>query len=223
MKKVLRVSRVLKELDRFRPDFEEIPRHLAVYSASIALADEDILKKSALLAQNAGVDIAEIYEVMLQSYLFLGFPRMLNAAECFIESFPDFTVHLKVRKFGSGQLEKWQRSGTSLCQKVYAGNFTKLKRRISQFSPDIFNWMILEGYGKVLSRPGLDIRRRELAVVACLMIDKCPKQLFSHIRGALNVGVAGPFIKATIDDVSSIFKCENGPALSFLKRLGSNV
>ena len=27
-------------------------------------------------------------------------------------------------------------------------------------------WMIVEGYGKVLSRPQLDLRRRELCIVA---------------------------------------------------------
>lgn len=219
MKKELRVSRVLKELDRFRPDFEEIPRHLAVYSASIALADEDILKKAALLAHDGGAEIAEIYEVMLQSYLFLGFPRMLTAAENFSESYPGFTAQLKIKISGSRQMKLWMKSGTLLCQKVYAGNFAKLKKRICQFSPEIFDWMILEGYGKVLSRPELDIKRRELAVVACLMIDNRPKQLFSHIRGALNVGVTGRLVKAIINDVSSIFKFENGPALSFLKRL----
>ena len=64
--------------------------------------------------------------------------------------------------------------------------------------------MIVEGYGKVLSRPGLDIATRELAIVAFLTVDNRPKQLMSHIRGALRVGVTTAQIGATIDDLQTV-------------------
>ncbi|HEX2897987.1 MAG TPA: carboxymuconolactone decarboxylase family protein [candidate division Zixibacteria bacterium] len=181
------------------------------------------MKKSSLIAQRSGAQLGEIHEIVLQSYLFLGFPRMLTAAEHFIESFPDFLFQAKDSKPNFAKVEEWLSNGYSLCKRVYADNYDKLKDRISSFSPEIFDWMILEGYGKVLSRPGLDIKKRELAVVASLMQDGRPKQLFSHIRGSLNVGVKSEAIAATIDDVASIFNCEKDPALSFLKRLGGNV
>jgi 4-carboxymuconolactone decarboxylase len=155
---------------------------------------------------------------MLQSYLFLGFPRMLTAAECFQETFPEFVKKVKIKIPTPSQIENWMNSGTSLCQKVYAGNFEKLKSRLCLFSPEIFQWMILEGYGKVLSRPGLDVRDRELATVACLIIDDRPKQLFSHIRGALNVGVSRELLTAVIDDVSKVADAKSKRALSFLKK-----
>ena len=50
--------------------------------------------------------------------------------------------------------------------------------------------MITEGYGKVLSRPGLDLERRELCIVAACAATEQDRQLHSHLHGALNVGVA---------------------------------
>ena len=48
--------------------------------------------------------------------------------------------------------------------------------------------MVQEGYGKVLGRSGLSLVARELCIVALLAVLDVPKQLYSHLRGALNVG-----------------------------------
>ena len=48
--------------------------------------------------------------------------------------------------------------------------------------------MVIEGYGKVLGRAGLDLPTRELAIVALLAVLRTPRQLYSHVRGALNTG-----------------------------------
>jgi 4-carboxymuconolactone decarboxylase len=50
--------------------------------------------------------------------------------------------------------------------------------------------MIVEGYGKVLARPGLDLARRELCIVAVCAATGQERQLHAHLRGALNVGAA---------------------------------
>ncbi len=223
MKGEHRARQFLERLSRFQPDFEIIPRHLALYSASIAIGDENVIKETSLRANQSGARVEAIYEAMLQSYLFLGFPRMLTAAECFQGTFPDFAEQVKVQDPASSHYEEWMVSGISLCQMVYAGNFEKLKKRIRLFSPEIFQWMILEGYGKVLSRPGLPIKDRELAIVACLMIDDRPKQLFSHVRGALNVGVDEKTLEAVVNDVGIVAGADNQSVLLFLKRLKANV
>ena len=56
------------------------------------------------------------------------------------------------------------------------------------FHPELAEWILDDGYGRVLSRPGLSIRERELIVVAVLSALRLPKQLESHVRGALRVG-----------------------------------
>lgn len=50
--------------------------------------------------------------------------------------------------------------------------------------------MLAEGYGKVLGRPGLELRVRELCIVALLVGLDAEPQLYAHLRGALNVGAS---------------------------------
>lgn len=214
-------KRILIELGEFHPETDGLSRFLAVYSAAIAAADEQVIKASIRKVIEGGGSLEAVYEMTLQSYLFLGFPRMLTAAECFQELFPDYSKeHFES---SSNKFENWLERGTQLCRKVYAANFDKLKNRILSFSPEIFEWMILEGYGKVLTRPGLGIRDRELGIVACLMIESRPKQLFSHMRGALNVGVSKELVYSVIKDVQKVYGTDSEPAMGFLKRINKDV
>lgn len=50
--------------------------------------------------------------------------------------------------------------------------------------------MVVEGYGKVLGRPGLSLAVRELCVVALLVHQDAGPQLYAHLRGALNAGAS---------------------------------
>jgi 4-carboxymuconolactone decarboxylase len=68
--------------------------------------------------------------------------------------------------------------------------------RMAGFHPDLADWILADGYGRVLSRPGLPIRERELIVVAVLSALKLPKQLDSHVRGALRVGATAREVSA---------------------------
>jgi len=58
--------------------------------------------------------------------------------------------------------------------------------------------MILEGYGKTLSRPGLGPVEREYAVVAILTATRMWRQLRSHAIGAVNVGGTRAGVKEAI-------------------------
>jgi 4-carboxymuconolactone decarboxylase len=56
-------------------------------------------------------------------------------------------------------------------------------------APDFATYLIEFPFGDIYSRPGLDLKTRELAVVAALtaMANAAP-QLKVHIHGAMNVG-----------------------------------
>lgn len=71
------------------------------------------------------------------------------------------------------------------------------------FHPDLADWILEEGYGRVLSRGVLSIRERELIIVAVLSALRLPLQLESHLRGALRVG-------ATPRDVAAMRRAGNG-------------
>jgi 4-carboxymuconolactone decarboxylase len=64
--------------------------------------------------------------------------------------------------------------------------------------------MIVEGYGKVLSRPDLDLPRRELCIVAACVASGQERQLHSHLHGALNVGVPAAVVRQALDGLRSV-------------------
>ncbi|HVB29999.1 MAG TPA: carboxymuconolactone decarboxylase family protein, partial [Gemmatimonadaceae bacterium] len=59
-------------------------------------------------------------------------------------------------------------------------------------------------YGKVLSRPGLDLARREVCIVAACAAAGQDRQLHSHLHGALNAGVAAPAVTAALDALDGL-------------------
>lgn len=185
----------------FAPRERAPERILALYSAAIALADEPTLSATVACAKNHSLERSSLYEIVLQSYLFLGFPRMLIAAEHLDSLYKEEREGLPLTPVSGEEAAEWFERGVSLCQRVYDGNYDRLKNRVESIAPEIFRWMVFEGYGKVLSRPGLDIIERELAIVACLMIENRPAQLFSHIRGALNVGAEPSHVRRVIEDI----------------------
>ena len=193
-------------------------RALAIFSAVVALGDDDTLGGAIASLKLCGVPRTELYEIILQSYLFLGFPRTLIAAEALSIHWPAPADPYRASK--GTEYEEWKVRGEELYKKVYGNNASRLQDRVTSFAPEIFDWMIAEGYGKVLSRPGLGIVERELAVVAALIVENRPKQLMSHLRGALLVGATNTQIKAVIGDLESIAPIGAAVARRLAEQLG---
>jgi len=60
---------------------------------------------------------------------------------------------------------------------------------LADLAPDLGRYIVEFGFGDVYSRPGLDLRTRELATVAALTaMGNAQPQLSVHLAGALNVG-----------------------------------
>lgn len=133
-------------------------------------------------------------EVLLQSYLFLGYPIALNAIQ-------EWRV-LSGRPAPAPAPEDWEgwrARGEAVCRTVYGGQYDRLRRNVRGLHPDMERWMVIEGYGKVLGRPALDLATRELCIAALLAVLDAPKQLYSHLRGALNAGATSAQISAALN------------------------
>lgn len=62
---------------------------------------------------------------------------------------------------------------------------------LSDIAPDFAKLLIEFPFGDIYSRPGLDLKTRELAVVAALTaMGNAAPQLKVHLHGALNVGAS---------------------------------
>ena len=209
----------ISRLQGFQPEKHGATRALCLYSAAIALSDAGCLRAAQNASRRFGATARQLYETMLQSYLFLGFPRMLAAAEMLAgNNYVPEAGETAIAEIKTGP-EDWQKRGRELCRRVYQGNYEALRSKVEAMAPEVFYWMELEGYGKVLSRPGLDIIDRELAVVACLLMENRPVQLHSHLRGALNVGASRELVRDVLADVGPIAPERYADAQAVIERL----
>lgn len=142
---------------------------------------------------------AEVEEALLQSYLFLGYPTALNALACWREvsgrSAPEVL---------SGTWDGWGERGERVCREVYGGAYPELRANIGRLSPEMDRWMVTEGYGKVLGRPGLSLWWRECCIVAILAVLGTEPQLRSHLRGALRTGAPVETVERALDEALSL-------------------
>lgn len=152
----------------------------------------------ALAAQAAPPTHVE--EVVLQSYLFCGFPRALNAAREWRRVAPG-PAPASDESDDVGLGAEWRERGEQTLAAVYGDMYDKLRLNVRDLHPALDAWMVVDGYGKVLSRPGLDLPRRELCVVAACAAMGQDRQLHSHLRGALNVGVAPDTLRDALEAI----------------------
>lgn len=141
-----------------------------------------------------------VEELLLQTYLFAGFPRALNATREWRRLEP-----LASDSDAGEDPAAWRRDGEATCAVVYGAVYDRLRHNIRQLHPRLDDWMIVEGYGKVLSRPGLDLARRELCIVAACAAAGQDRQLHSHLHGARNAGVSDETIGAAISSLRDLF------------------
>lgn len=130
----------------------------------------------------------ELYEVFLQSYLFAGFPSALESVRALTKVFGDGDKAANNEEKFIAAYQDHAASGHSLYKKVYANNAERVREEMIKLSPELAAWAMIEGYGKTLSRTALDVKTRELCIVAQLTQLGWDRQLYSHILGARNVG-----------------------------------
>jgi 4-carboxymuconolactone decarboxylase len=102
--------------------------------------------------------------------------------------------------------------------------YERLRVNIRALHPLLDEWMIEEGYGKVLSRPALDLPRRELCIVAACAATAQDRQLQSHLHGCRNTGVAGSVVTETLDALQGIVPDElRARAMRLWDRISDDV
>jgi len=162
---------------------------------AIAIGDETKARDRMIAARAAGVPDQWIDEILLQSFLNVGYPLALMAFGVWR------AVAGPVKDAGEpiahGLWEDWTRRGAETCGAVYGRTFHKLMQNLKGLHPALEALVLVDAYGKVIGRPGLDLRRRELCTLAAVATLTTPKQLHAHLRGALNTG-------STKEDVDAV-------------------
>lgn len=140
----------------------------------------------------------KIYESLLQTYLFAGFPSALIS----LKEFAELTGYKK--NYIGYDLSNYQRRGNINCKMIYGDKYEKLISNVNSFSPELSNWLIIEGYGKVLGRNPLTLKERELCIISMLASLNYKDQLYSHINGAFKLKVPIKKIEAVIKNLEII-------------------
>ena len=164
------------------------PQSIALVRVATATAtgDEGTLKDRMRAARGALVPDEWMEELLLQSLLNVGYPLALVAFAAWREvagPSTDSSEPVQHRDW-----EQWARRGEEACKAVYGRTYHKLLLNLRDLHPALEPLVVVDAYGKLLGRPGLATKRRELCTLAAIAMLNAPRQLHAHLRGALNTG-----------------------------------
>src|SRR5438874_8171675 len=170
-------------------------------AAALGEGKVEVLRDRFVAARAATVPDRWVEELLLQSLLVVGYPLALVA----------FGVWREVQgpRSGAGEgggeelahedWEAWATRGGAVCAAVYGRAYHKLLLNLRALHPALEDLVLVDAYGKVIGRPGLDLKRRELATVAAIAVLGTAQQLHSHLRGALNTGASVEQVEAVLE------------------------
>jgi 4-carboxymuconolactone decarboxylase len=183
------------------PPLDAATLALVVLAAAIAQGESSEIRDRVDEAVAAGVSAAWGDELLLQSVLMVGWPRALLAAALWRKATGAAATGGDTDLDYSAHAE-WTRRGEETCRRIYGDNYSRLRDNVRSLHPALDAWMVTEGYGRTLSRPGLDLVRRELCTIAQTAVLNTPRQLHSHLRGALLAGADVGAIDAALTAVN---------------------
>lgn len=86
--------------------------------------------------------------------------------------------------------ERFER-GLELLQRIHQEGGERTLAAFGDVAPDLGKYIVEFAYGDIYSRPGLDLKQRQLLTIACLVTQgDCAAELSVHINTGLNVGLS---------------------------------
>ena len=185
--------------ERKVPRLDSPTAALVRVAAAVATGKVPELDARLAAAREARVPGLWIEELLLQSMLVVGYPLALVA----FGAWRRVGAPAPVEGDGAEDLahadwQSWATRGAAVCREVYGRAYHKLLVNLRALHPALEDLVLVDAYGKVIGRPGLDLKRRELCTVATTAVLGTADQLHSHLRGALNTGAAGEEIEAVL-------------------------
>jgi 4-carboxymuconolactone decarboxylase len=156
---------------------------LLSFATSVARGDAAAAQRSCERARRDGWTRVEIEETALMLVLHAGYPAALEAFAALNRNWPG-----AARRTREGSVSGWRTHGETLCRRVYGSTYERLVSNVKALHPDLAVMMVEQGYGRVLSRPGLTPALRELVAVAVLTAGGWERQLVSHLLGSIRLG-----------------------------------
>ncbi len=86
----------------------------------------------------------------------------------------------------------------SVREAIWGEKREAIEKSLQEADPDLFRYIRDFAYEEVLARPGLDLKTRELLAITALIALGSPKELATHLEGALRVGAREEEVRETI-------------------------
>ncbi len=136
----------------------------------------------------AGVSRATLAEALLMVHLFGGFPRAIEAFRALERVAPHDAAAPPPAPSPVESLRR--RAGNDLFGKIYGDQARAVLEQLARAHPTLAEAVLVDAYGRVLAREGIEPRVRELMAITALATVSLPRQLESHVRGALRAGAS---------------------------------
>lgn len=182
----------------------EAIQRLVRLSTAIVVGDWDVVREVRKSAGD-GEPNREWREAVLQTHLFAGFPRLVQA----------YGVLEEVGGLGEVQAEELEGTGADaargaqLFDQIYGRGADTVRDLLAGYHRDFSAWIAEHAYARVLARPGLSADRRELLASCALAALGQDRQLASHSRGALRCGATIEQLEAAFDSAADLIPAEN--------------
>lgn len=159
--------------------------------------------------------VAFLAELFIHLSLLIGFPNMLHGLEQLAR------LKTPLRRTPSDNLSsrQLQHRGLRALQRVYGRQTEKLLHSLAAIHVDLPRMIVQDVYGKVIARAGLRMQERELINITVLTIQGLDRQQYSHIRGALRVGVPPGVLRSVFRILRSKFRVQVDGAERSLQQL----
>ncbi|HTY35671.1 MAG TPA: carboxymuconolactone decarboxylase family protein [Bacteroidota bacterium] len=135
-------------------------------------------------------------ELLIHLSLFFGYPLLLEGMEQIttVSRTPRTPRRWKSRS----------QEGRHVFGLVYGEQAGKVLAKLEALEPGLSKHIVEHAYGTIMARPGLTLAEREIINIVALFVEGYEPQLFSHIRGALLVGVKPSVIQSVLSLSGSI-------------------
>jgi len=174
-------------------------------ASAVAAGDVNALRERLVAARAASVEAAWVDELLLQSLLNVGYALTLQAFGVWREVGPAPAPE-NTEPVSHEAWRSWAERGARVCAEVYGRTYHKLLVNLRGLHPALEALVVVDAYGKLIGRGGLDLKRRELCTIAEIAVLDTPRQLHAHLRGALNTGAT----PEEIEDVLALVEADVG-------------
>lgn len=178
-------------------------RRLARLFTVVVLGDWERVRAERLAAP-AGEPDRGWRECVLQAHVFAGFPRVVEAYGVLSACGGLGAIEDHELLAEDDQPER----GRQLFERIYEKDAPRVREMLRAGHPDFERWIEGHAYGRILSRPGLDPRMRELLAVAGLAALGQDRQMASHARGALRCGATSAEVSAALEAVADLIDAQ---------------